>query len=225
MPTRVLPFVRRSGPPVDEEPPTDAGQLPTASNLTGWRKAIDEHAIAPLGDVVRGLLGMEGADGKSNANAAGHLLPLIAGIGGLPNGLNAAALRELLVREGLTDAEPMVNALGKPVSEMLGTVLKTPVKSGMPQRLTLTGWKAPTGEMEFASNTKRAAGMKFNATPQQVDELINGGALDLEQPPNGSMEAIRARLRKALDTPDARDAQFRRYTGNPRNYPRPGDKP
>lgn len=171
-----------------------AGELPTESQLTGWRKTADENVIAPLADVVRGLLGMDAGDGKTNANALGHLLPFAAGIGNLPKGL-----MEVLKREGMVALdEPMVNALGKPVSEMLGTAFKTPAKSGLPQRLTVANWNAPEGAIEMRGATKAAADTKFNVKPSELDDLINGGALDLKQPPSADVGRVQSKLKKLL---------------------------
>lgn len=94
-------------------------------------------------------------------------------------------------------AEPMLKSLGKPLSELLDLVLKrTGVAEGVPQRLRLTNWNARTGSAEFHGLTK--AGQKFEATPTQLDELINGGVLGVDQPPQGAVEAIRRKLAGAL---------------------------
>ena len=98
-------------------------------------------------------------------------------------------------------AEPILASLGKPLQELLGLVL-SPTKggSGLPRRLRLTQWNARTGNVEFHGQGPRPIGVeRFEATPAQLDKLIRGGALDLEQPTESAMAPIRRKLSAALD--------------------------
>ena len=92
--------------------------------------------------------------------------------------------------------EPMLQSIGKPISELLGLILKPTQKgSGIPQRLRLTNWNADKGTISFHGASRAG---QYEATPQQIDELINGGVLDLEQAPQRAMEAMRRKLLKLL---------------------------
>lgn len=91
---------------------------------------------------------------------------------------------------------PTIDALGKPVSELLGAVLTTPKKTGLPSKLRITNWNAPS--QEVVMHGVRKAGEELRATPSQIDELIRAGNVDLQQPPMSAVEKIRRLLSSAL---------------------------
>lgn len=94
-------------------------------------------------------------------------------------------------------AEPMLESIGKPVSEMFGAKFSPEqTKTGVPQRLRFDGWNANKNQMQFAGSNAQMP--RMDATPQQIDQLINGGALGLEQPPSTAVEAIRKKLAAIL---------------------------
>lgn len=90
----------------------------------------------------------------------------------------------------------MLRSLGKPLSELLGTLFKTPTKSGLPAKLRLTNWDAKSGEASMHGLTK--VGQEFRSTPSQLDSLINSDTVDLAQPPVGAVDAIRRKLAALL---------------------------
>lgn len=93
--------------------------------------------------------------------------------------------------------QPILESLGKPIAELLGMVLRpTQARTGLPSRLRFSNYNAEKGLAQFHADTKAAP--QFEATPQQLDELIGGGALDLEQPPQGAVDAIRRKLAALL---------------------------
>lgn len=90
----------------------------------------------------------------------------------------------------------MLQSLGKPISELLGAIFRTPNKSGLPTKLRLINWNA-------RNNTAALRGLRkgdeaFEAAPSQLDELLTGGALDLDQPPQAGVDAIRKKLAALL---------------------------
>lgn len=89
-----------------------------------------------------------------------------------------------------------LKSLGKPVAELLGTVFKTKTGSGLPSLLRMTNWDARTGNVGMHS--LRKAGEAFEASPTQIDEMIERGWLDLEQPAEGASDHIRKLLQKIL---------------------------
>lgn len=91
---------------------------------------------------------------------------------------------------------PVLRSLGKRLDELLDMVLTPKPGSGLPKRLRLTNWDAREGNVDFHSASK---GERFQATPSQLDELIKGGALDVEQPPAGAVTAARKKISKGLD--------------------------
>lgn len=103
-----------------------------------------------------------------------------------------------LVPGTIESTEPMLHSLGKPLQELLDLALRpTTAKTGLPRGLRLTNWDARTGEAAFRGLRKGGA-EEFRASPQQLDDLIGGGALDVQQPPTRAVEAIRRRLAALL---------------------------
>lgn len=96
------------------------------------------------------------------------------------------------------DLAPYLKSLGKPISELLDAAFTTPTKSGLPSRLTLTGWNAKTGEVGL--HGARQGAERFAASPGQLDTLIEGGTVGLKQPPQGAVDSIRAKLAALLGT-------------------------
>lgn len=92
--------------------------------------------------------------------------------------------------------EPALQQLGKPVSEMLGATFTTPNNTGLPKRLTVSGWNSLKGTVGM--HGQRAGAEAMEATPGQLDQLIGEGHVGLEQPPEGAVQAIMAKLRAAL---------------------------
>lgn len=97
-------------------------------------------------------------------------------------------------------AEPMLKSLGKPLAELLDLILTPTTKgTGLPNRLRLTNWDARSGNVQFhGAGPTRVGVERFEATPTQLDRLIRGGALDVEQPPQGAVDAIRKKLAMLL---------------------------
>src|SRR5262245_24275714 len=93
--------------------------------------------------------------------------------------------------------DPILRSLGKPLSQLLGMILK-PVQSGtgVPSRLRYTNYDAPKGLAQFHSVDR--AGQAFEASPKDLDALLKGGAIDVEQPPQGAVEKIRKLLAAAM---------------------------
>lgn len=97
--------------------------------------------------------------------------------------------------------EPMVKALGKPVSELLGSVFSPgETKTGVPQRLQLTGFKGgrPGVEPTVGLHSGNLDGQPFEATLDQLSQLLDGGALNLQQPPQGAVAKIQRTLSQLL---------------------------
>lgn len=90
----------------------------------------------------------------------------------------------------------MLRSLGKPIAELLGASFKLQNGTGLPSLLKLTGWNAAKGTVGL--HGARAAGEAFEATPAQLDELIEKGILDLAQPAMDKVSGIRGLLAKAL---------------------------
>lgn len=97
--------------------------------------------------------------------------------------------------------EPMFKSLGKPVSDMSGATFTPPRGSGLPSRLRLTNYDAPSNNVEFHGVS---SGQPFRATPGQVDTLVNKGGLDLEQPPAKAVAATRKKIAAKLDQPKSK---------------------
>ena len=98
------------------------------------------------------------------------------------------------------DIEPMLKSLGKPISELLGLILTpTQSKTGVPKQLRLSNFDSMKGNVQFHGDS-RAASPRFEASPAQLDDLINGGALDVAQPPQGAVDRIRKILSALLDS-------------------------
>lgn len=113
--------------------------------------------------------------------------------------------------------EPFLGSLGKKVSELLDTVFSRATSAegrSLPKRLRFTNWDARSGNMQFHPDQPSAeiGPAPFEATPAQVDRLVNGGALDVEQPGSRAVDQIRRHLREVLDAhgPELKDQQVRR---------------
>lgn len=92
--------------------------------------------------------------------------------------------------------EPMVKALGKPISELLGALFSPGEHgTGVPQRLRLTGTTPPDMVQLHSQNMN---GQPFEATADQLSQLLDGGALNLTQPPQGAVDKIRRTLASLL---------------------------
>lgn len=101
------------------------------------------------------------------------------------------------VTEGSMPLDPtMLRSIGKPVGELLGMVFKTKTGSKLPSLLRLTNWNAATGNVAMHSVNK--AGKAFEATPAQIDEMIEKGWLDIAQPAKVAGDKIRGLLSRAL---------------------------
>lgn len=94
---------------------------------------------------------------------------------------------------------PLLKSLGKELSELLDAVFKPKAGSGLPQRLRFTN-VSREGQMQFHAPNDAIGPARFEASPSEVDKLINGGALDLEQPPAAATNAVRSKLRDVLDS-------------------------
>lgn len=100
------------------------------------------------------------------------------------------------VHEAVMPLDPtMLESLGKPLSELLGMILRpTTAGTGLPSRLRLGN--VQNGEGLFYG--VRKGGERFQASPSQLDEMINGGLLEREQPPTGAVNAIRRKIAAVL---------------------------
>jgi len=119
----------------------------------------------------------------------GQHAPSLADIGGLMGPFAAPAAV-------MGAAEPMLASLGKPVSELLDLILKTPDKTGLPKRLSLTNWDAVKGLLQFIG--QRGGSERFSASPAEVDSLIHAGSLEIPQPAQAATEAVRRKIAAAL---------------------------
>lgn len=90
----------------------------------------------------------------------------------------------------------MLKSLGKPVSELLGTVFKLKGGAGLPGMVRITNWNHRTGNVVMQS--VRKASEAFEATPAQIDEMIGMGWLDVRQPAQRAGERITSVLRSAM---------------------------
>lgn len=97
--------------------------------------------------------------------------------------------------------EPMVKALGKPISELLGSLFSPgETGTGVPQRLRLTGYTPGREGVDplVGLHSVNMDGAPFEVSPDQLSQLLDGGALNLTQPPQGPVDSIKARLGKLL---------------------------
>jgi hypothetical protein len=101
----------------------------------------------------------------------------------------------ILEGEGI-QGSPIIKSLGKRLDELLDAVFTTPKGSGLPSRLKLTNWDARTGNIDFHAFGKSAE--RFQATPQQLDTLLQRGGMDLEQPATKAVGTIQKKLQSAL---------------------------
>jgi hypothetical protein len=115
-------------------------------------------------------------------------------------------------------AKPYLSSVGKFLDDLLDAVFNPSAKgTGLPQRLRLTNWDARSGHVQLhpASRPKTTpiGPAQFEATPAQLDELIAGGAIDLEQPPARAVSDIQSRIRQVLDAanPELKDDAVRRH--------------
>lgn len=124
----------------------------------------------------------------------------------------------------------MLRALGKPISELLSAVFKTPqaMKTGLPSRVRLTNWDARKGMVDM-HGVRRTAD-RLEATPGQLDELLNSGAIELEQPPQGAVDLLQRKLAELLGAAKANtpapgtprfQRQFEAAVTDPRNARNP----
>lgn len=117
----------------------------------------------------------------------------------IPTGMGTAVWKGATSAEQA--AEPELKSLSKTLGDIFNRVF-TPTKpgSGLPKRLRFTG-TSREGQMQFhnASPGTKIGPARFEASPAQVDELINGGALDVEQPPIRATSQIQSRIREILD--------------------------
>lgn len=126
----------------------------------------------------------------------------------LPNPMHGSTLPEwlqqLLMQASISPVStaigeagaPMLGSLGKRVDDMLGaTFTPTEAGTGVPKRIEFTN-VGRDGLMQFHGSNQQMPSL--NASPAQVDELINGGALDLTQPPQGAVDAVRKKLSALL---------------------------
>lgn len=104
----------------------------------------------------------------------------------------------LEVMKGEMPVDPaFLRSLGKPVSEVLGMVFKTKSTGGeVPSLLRVSNWNSRTGNVSMHSLNK--AGQPFEATPAQIDEMIEKGWLDLQQPAQAAGEGIRRLIGRTL---------------------------
>jgi hypothetical protein len=107
-----------------------------------------------------------------------------------------------LAAEWSTAAMPtdpaMLRSLGKPISDLLSAVFKTPKagQTGLPSRVRLTNRDARKGTVDMHGVRKSAD--RLEATPGQLDDLLNSGAIELEQPPQGAVDMIQRKLAELL---------------------------
>jgi len=122
--------------------------------------------------------------------------------------LNEIALNPVTTAIPTAAAEPVLKSLGKPISELLDMVLKTEKKvPGLPRRVKLTEWNARTGKLGLRPESAQgqrgltSVGIEaapIEATPADVDALIDAGTLTRDQPPQGAVDAIRRKLAQIL---------------------------
>lgn len=93
-------------------------------------------------------------------------------------------------------ATPMLESLGKPVSEMLGAVFQLKNGTGLPSLMRVSNWNPRTGSVLMQSIRK--ASEAFEATPAQLDEMMANGWLDLKQPAQRAGERITSLLQSAM---------------------------
>ena len=89
-----------------------------------------------------------------------------------------------------------LRSLGKPLSELLGLIFKSPTGSGIPSKLRVTNWDAKAGQA--ALHGLRKGSERFSASPSQIDELVNTGTIGIQQPPQSAVDAIRRKLSALL---------------------------
>lgn len=120
-------------------------------------------------------------------------------IGADPTGPNSMKLGMMPLSPG--DMESVVNMLqsiGKPISEMLGTVLRpTTPGTGLPSRLSIGGFDSGTGKATIFAGRK--GGETFDSTVQQLDDLLNSGQIDIVQPPKKEVGRMQAKISSMLD--------------------------
>lgn len=127
-------------------------------------------------------------DPKLKAAAERSVVP---GTGVMAQVLNLLGLAPL----GAVEA-PALKSIGKPVSELLGATFVTPNKTGLPKRMAVSSWNDAKGSVGL--HGARSGAEAFEATPSQLDELIDGGALGLEQPPQAAVQTIMQKLQQLL---------------------------
>lgn len=112
--------------------------------------------------------------------------------------------------------EPYLKSLAKKVGDLIDAVFTPKSGSGLPQRLRLTN-VSREGQIQFHAPNDPIGPARFEASPSDVDKLIEGGALDLEQPPQRAVNAVQSRLRHALDAalPEFKDEQVKRALAKP----------
>lgn len=90
----------------------------------------------------------------------------------------------------------MLESLGKPIAELLSTIFRTPNGSGLPSKLRLINWNGGAGTA--ALRGLRKGEEAFEATPAQLDALINDGTVGIDQPPQSAVAAIQKKLAALL---------------------------
>lgn len=102
------------------------------------------------------------------------------------------------VTESVMPLDPtLVKSLGKPISELLGIVLKqTTPGTGLPARMRLGSFDRGKATLYGA----RKGSETFEATASELDDLLANGMMELEQPPQGAVDAIRRKLSAILDS-------------------------
>ena len=102
----------------------------------------------------------------------------------------------------ISGGTPVLRSIGKELSELLDTVFTTTKKTkGVPTKLRFTNLSRE-GNMQLhpasARGTSPTGPAPMEVAPGDLDRLISGGAVDLDQPPEGAVDAIRRRLQKVL---------------------------
>lgn len=112
--------------------------------------------------------------------------------------------------------EPMLKSLGKTLGELMDAIFTPKAGAKLPQRMRFTG-VSREGNMQFHGPNDPIGPARFEASPGDVDKLINGGALDLEQPPARATAAVQSKLRQMLDAtlPEFKDEQVTKRLSNP----------
>ena len=144
--------------------------------------------------------------------SGGVVLSLLDTLAGGPDALPQPMPMGSAVWSG--GSQPALKSIGKQISELLDTIFNPKPGAGLPERLRLTNWDARSGNLQFhnASPGTEISAPKFEASPKEVDQLINGGALGVEQPPVRATSQIQSKIREMLDAEgqSLKDSAYRR---------------